>query len=204
MNTAVYKKCESCLTCATVKGQERKQKPALHSIPVGESFACIGMDFKEMDKSFDDNHYALVFQDYLNKWVEVYPVADRTSSTVARCLTDLFYRYGVLTAIIHNRASKFLSDVLQDTAFILGIKQLPTTPGHPQCDGLVEWFNRTLKAMLNKGRDWHRLLGPLLFAYRTMVHSSTGHHSSFYMEGMLNILPTTLNFYSPRLRTPVI
>ena len=32
MNVAVYKKCESCLTCATVQGQERRQNPALHSI----------------------------------------------------------------------------------------------------------------------------------------------------------------------------
>jgi len=71
------------------KGQERKQNPALHSIAVGEPFACISMDFKEMDKSFDDNWYALVFQDYLTKWLELYPVADCTSSTVARCLTDL-------------------------------------------------------------------------------------------------------------------
>jgi len=58
-------KCESCLTCATVQGQERKQKLALHSITVGKSFACIDMDFKEMDKSFDDNRYTLVFQHYI-------------------------------------------------------------------------------------------------------------------------------------------
>ena len=90
MNAEVYK-CESCHTCATVQGQERKQNPALHSIAVGEPFACISMDFKEMDKSFDDNWYALVFQDYLTKWLELYPVADCTSSTVARCLTDLIY-----------------------------------------------------------------------------------------------------------------
>ena len=209
MNAAVYKKCESCLTCATVQGQERKQRPALHNIEVGEPFSCIGMDFKEMDKSFDDNRYALVFQDYLTKWPEVYPVADRTSSTVAKCLADLIYRHGVPSTIIHDRASEFLSDVLQDTAFILGIKQLPTTPGHPQCDGLVERFNRTLKAMLtkvvaNRGRDWDRLLGPLLFAYRTMVHSSTGETPFFLLYGRDAKLPTALNFYSPRPRTPVI
>jgi len=34
-------------------------------------------------------------------------------------------------------APEFLADVLQNTAFILGIKQLPTTPGYPQCDGLA-------------------------------------------------------------------
>ena len=36
------------------------------SIAVGEPFACIDMDFKEMDKSFDDNWYTLVFQHYIN------------------------------------------------------------------------------------------------------------------------------------------
>ena len=98
---------------------------------------------------------------------------------------------------------------MQDTAFILGINQLPTTSRHPQSDGLVEHFNRTLKAMLskvvaNKGRDWDRMLGPLLFAYRTMVHSSTGETPFFLLYGRDAKLPTALNFYSPRPKTPVI
>ena len=134
--------------------------------------------------SNDNNRYALVFQDYLSKWPEVYAVADRTAPTVAKCLADVIYRHGVPSTIIHDRAPEFLSDVLQDTAFVLGIKQLPTSPAHPQCDGLVERFNRTLKAMLSKlvtdkGRDWDRLLEPLLFAYRTTPHSSTRETPSF-------------------------
>ena len=170
MGSLVYKKCESCLVCATTQDQERRQNPELHSIPVGEPFSCVGMDFKEMDESNDNNRYALVFQDYLSKWPEVYAVADRTAPTVAKCLADVIYRHGVPSTIIHDRAPEFLSDVLQDAAFVLGIKQLPTSPAHPQCDGLVERFNRTLKAMLSKlvtdkGRDWDRLLEPLLFAY---------------------------------------
>ena len=209
MSSLIFQKCESCLTCATAQGQERKQNPALQSIPVGEPFSCIGMDFKEMDESFDKNHYALVFQDYLSKWPEVYAVADRTASTVAKCLAGLIYRHGVPSSIIHDWAPEFLSDVLQDIAFILGIKQLPTSPGHPQCDGLVERFNRTLKTMLsklvvNKGRDWDKLLDPLLFAYRTMPHSSTGETPFFLLYGRDAKLPTALDFYSPRPKTPVI
>ena len=64
MSSMVFKKCESCLTCATTQGQERRQNPELHSIPVGEPFACIPMDFKEMDESYDKNRFALVFQDF--------------------------------------------------------------------------------------------------------------------------------------------
>jgi len=62
-----------------------------------------------------------------------------------------------------------LADVLQETAALLGITQLPTSGGHPQTDRLVEHFNRTLKQMLKKlvnkkGHNWencHYLLIPL-------------------------------------------
>ena len=141
-----------------------------------------------MDESFDNNRYALVFQDYLSKWPEVYVVADRTAPTVAKCLADVIYRHRVPSTIIHDRAPEFLSDILQDTAFILGVKQLPTSPAHPQCDCLVERFNQTLKAMLsklvtNKGHDWDRLIEPLLFAYQTTPHSSTGETPFFLLYG---------------------
>ena len=206
MSSMIFKKCESCLVCATIQGQERRQNPELHSIPVGEPFACIGMDFKEIDESFDKNRFALVFQDYLSKWPEVYPVADQTASTIAKCkcLADL-----IIGMEYHLPFSEFLSDVLQDTVFILAIKQLPTSPGHPQCDCLVERFNRTLKTMLsklvvNKGHDWDQVLGPLLFAYQTMPHSSTGEMPFFLLYGRDAKLPSVLDFYSPCPKTPVI
>ena len=96
------------------------------------------------------NRYALVFQDYLNKWPEVYAVANRKAETVAECLLDLIWKHGVPMRIIHDRAAEFLSNVLQETAQLIGIDQLPTSGGHPQTDGLVERFNRTLKQMLQK------------------------------------------------------
>jgi len=52
--------------------------------------------------------------------------------------------------IIHDRAPEFLSDILQDTAELLGVQQLPTSGGRTQTDGLVERINRTLKVMLSK------------------------------------------------------
>ena len=55
--------------------------------------------------------------------------------------------------IIHDRATEFLSEVLQETAALLGLDQLPTSGGHPQTDGLVEQFNHTLKQMLAKVRE---------------------------------------------------
>ena len=68
MRGDIYKKCMSCITCASVQGQDNPGRPPLKNIEVGGIFECIGMDFLEMDKAKSRNKYALVFQDYLSKW----------------------------------------------------------------------------------------------------------------------------------------
>jgi len=168
MNAQVHRKCVSCVVCASVKGQGFRGKPPLVSIPVGGVFECAGKDFVELDLSSSGIRYALVFQDYLSKckWPEVYAVANRKAETVAQCLLDLIWKHGVPSRIIHDRAAEFLSNILQETAQLIGIKQLPTSGGHPQMNGLVERFNRTLKQMLQKlvsksGKDWDKKLGPV-------------------------------------------
>jgi len=60
MRSDAHKKCESCVTCASVQGQGRKERPPLKSIKVGGAFECVGMDFKEMDASRAGNKHALV------------------------------------------------------------------------------------------------------------------------------------------------
>ena len=206
MKADIFKVCESCVTCLSTQGQERRPRPPLKSIPVGEPFECIGMDFKEFDVSERGNRYALVFQDYLTKWPEVYPVQDRKAPTVASCLADLVWRHGVPARIIHDRAPEFLSDVLQDTAAILGLQQLPTSGGHPQTDGRVERLNRTLKAMLTKlvgkkGRNWDTLLGPVVMVYRTTPQVSTRESPFYLFYGRNANLPTALDFYTPRVKS---
>ena len=60
------------------------------------------------------------------------------------------WKHGVPTRLIHDRAAEFLVEVLQETATLLWVTQLPTSGSHPQTDSLVERFNRTLKKMLAK------------------------------------------------------
>ena len=56
-----------------------------------------------------------------------------------------------------------------------------TTPCHPQSDGLVECFNRTLISMLatTVPIDWESHIKKVFMAYNTSVHFSTG-FSPFY------------------------
>ena len=125
-------RCESCVDCASVQGQSFRGTPPLVCIPVEGPFECVGMDFEELDKSTAGNRYALVFQDYLTKWPEVYAVDNRRAKTAAECLVDLIWHHGILSQIIHDRAAEFLAEVLQETAHLIGISQLPTSGGIPR------------------------------------------------------------------------
>ena len=71
---------------------------------------------------------------------------------------------------------------------LAGVHKLSTTAYHPQTDGLVENFNKTLRAMVAKyaakyGMDWDEHLPHLLFAYRTKPHESTGESPFFLLCG---------------------
>ena len=173
MRTDIVNWSQGCLTCAT-RGVGRKLKPPLTPIP---PFDRVGVDIIQYTKSSKGNQYAVVFVDYLTKWPEVFPVRDQTAPTIAKLLVEnIICRHGVPNQLLSDRGANFL---YKEVYSLMGVKKLNTTAYHPQTDGLVERFNRTLTEMLSKsvkrnGRDWDQHISYVLFAYRTSPQSSTG------------------------------
>ena len=72
-----------------------------------------------------------------------------------------------------------MSHTLRELYELLGVCSIRTSVCHPQTDGLVERFNRTLKNMILKfvhedSHNWDKWLDPLLFAVREVPQASTG------------------------------
>ena len=67
---------------------------------------------------------------------------------IARELFHLFSLLGIPREILTDQGTVFMSRVMKDVCNLLRIKQVRTSVYHPQKDGLVERFNKTLKQML--------------------------------------------------------
>ena len=92
---------------------------------------------------------------------------------------SIFSRVGIPEEILSDQGTQFTSKLMKEVGRLLSMKQLATTPYHPQCNGLVERFNGTLKTMLKRmcaerPKDWDRYIDALLFAYREAPQESLG------------------------------
>ena len=80
---------------------------------------------------------------------------------------------------------------------LLRVNKTRTTLLHPQSDGIVECFNRTIEDQLSRfvdsnQRDWDTHIPLLLMAYRTDVHETTGCTPAQLMMGRDLRLPIDL------------
>ena len=175
----------SCDNCQR-RGSRKNQEP-LHPIPVGQPFHQIGIDYVgPLSISNSGNKYIIVAMDYLTKWPEAKPTKGATAQeTVQFIYEDIICRHGCPGKILTDRGTHFNNQLLQKLSNKFEIKHLMSTPYHPQTNGLVERFNRTLIEALAKTakdhvEDWDKYIAPILFAYRTSTHSTTK-ISPFYL-----------------------
>ena len=121
---------------------------------------------------------------------------------------ELLPMFGVPEALLSDRGTNLLANVVQDVCQLLGISKLNTTAYHPQCDGMVECLNRTLKNMLRKhavkfGNQWDRYLPGVLWAYRNTPHEATKEKPFCLLFGLDCRSPTEAAFLPVEPSGPV-
>ena len=151
---------------------------------VSRPYERVAMDITEMPSSARGNKYALVVMDYFSKYVHVYPMANQTAESVAERLMDLVCEQGVPERLHSDQGRQFESEVFQELCKRLGITKTRTTPYHPQSDGMVERFNRTLidrvaKYIHGNGSNWDAIILATCFAYNTSRHTVIGYTPFF-------------------------
>ena len=157
--------CQRCEVCQRRKSPVKRFKAPMQQYNVGVPFERIALDILgPLPESHQGNKYVLVISDYFTRWVEAFPMMNQEANTVADALVQGFIsRFGVPGQIHSDQGAQFESNLFQSLCAILGIEKTRTTPYHPQSDGLVERFNKTLGDMLSKvvdtdHRNWDDVL----------------------------------------------
>ena len=172
--------CRSCPECQVTAPKPRYKSPLI-PLPIIETpFEKVGLDIVgPLPKSARGHQYILVLVDYATRYPEAIPLRKANARQIANELFLFSTRVGLPKEILTDQGSPFMSRVMRQLCALLRVKQVRTSVYHPQTDGLVERFNKTLKAMLRKavgqdGRNWDQLIPYLLFAVREVPQSSTG------------------------------
>ncbi|KAJ1159544.1 hypothetical protein NDU88_000051 [Pleurodeles waltl] len=174
--------CKSCETCQASGKTGGTPKAPLIPLPVvGVPFERVGVDIVgPLDPpTASGNRFILVVVDHATRYPEAIPLRTTTAPAVAKALLGIFSRVGFPKEVVSDRGSNFMSAYLKAMWKECGVTYKFTTPYHPQTNGLVERFNKTLKGMImglpeKLRRRWDILLPCLLFAYREVPQKGVG------------------------------
>jgi len=183
-------KCDACQR----RGRSKKNN-LLHPIPVHSPFYQIGIDIVgPLPRTQRNKKYIVVAMDYLTKWPEARAISEATAEKVAEFIYEqIICQHGCPQIILSDRGTHFNNQMIDKLLSKFDVNHLLSTPYHPQTNGLVERFNRTLCESLakisEKSNDWDLFIAPTLFAYRTTKHSTTGIEPFFLVYGRSARLP---------------
>ena len=170
-----------CKTCQLMRDRSEKPPGELMNIKAEDVFYHIGMDIVgPFRKSARGNEFILTIIDFATKYAEAIPMRRITSEDILQALfKKIFLKFGVPKIIQSDQGKQFTSIVTQDLLKRLGTDQRFSTAYYPQCNGLVERFNKSIVSMIRKfvnenHTNWDDLIDYVLWHYNTTRQDSTG------------------------------
>eukprot|EP00057_Strongylocentrotus_purpuratus_P010055 XP_011664529.1 PREDICTED: transposon Ty3-I Gag-Pol polyprotein [Strongylocentrotus purpuratus] len=191
----VRRHIKKCFNCTVAKAPTPTVKTPMRHLLAFKPLEVLGIDFLKMDRGKGGYENILVMSDVYTKYAQAIPCRDQTAHTVARVLRDSwFVHYGIPLRLHSDQGRDFEGNLIQELCVLYGIKKSRTTPYHPEGNGQVERFNRTLCSIIRSmepsdRRKWPETLSHLVFIYNTTPHRSTGYSPYRLMYGREPSLP---------------
>ena len=93
----------------------------------------------------DGYRYIVVAIDYFSRWPEARPLTHANARQVAKFIyEEIICRFGASKVLQSDKGTYFVNEVIQELTDKFQIWHSLSSPYHPQSNGLVECFNRTL------------------------------------------------------------
>ena len=174
----IKKGCQACKTCAELKLKFFSKAPE-QLIKALHPWDRVSIDFKGPLEG--RNKYILFAIDEYSRFPFAFPCRDMTTSTVIKCLSNLFCLFGLPSYVHSDRGSAFLSSELKKYLTERGIATSKSTPYHPTGNSQCERINQTvwktvqliLKTKQLPNSSWEAVLPEALHAVRSLLCTAT-------------------------------
>ena len=169
---------KSCIPC-----QKSEISTHVHasvpSIPVPpRRFSHIHVDIVGPLPVSQGYSYLFTMKDRTTRWPEAVPLSSISAESCVRAFISTWVsRSGVPAVLTSDRGSQFTSSIWTGVCSILGISASTMTSFHPQSNGMVERFHRSLKSSLRAklaSSDWVSHLPLVLLGLIATPKDDTG------------------------------
>jgi hypothetical protein len=180
----------SCRGCQFYAKQTHLPAQALQTIPITWLFAVWGLDLVgPLQKAPGGFTHLLVAINKFSKWIEVRPLTSIRSEQVVAFFTNIIHRFGVPNAIITDNGTRFTRKKFLDFCedHHIGV--------------ILQGLKPRIYNDLNKfGKRWMKELPSVVWSLRTTPSQATGFTPFFLVYGVEAVLPTDLEYGSPRTK----
>ena len=143
---------DTCTACQRAKVHRHVKAPLVRFSVPERRFDHVNVDLVGPLPPSHGFTYLFTTFDRTARWPEAVPLSSTTAPDLARAFIAVWVsRYGTPADLSSDCGPQFTSELWAAVAENLGVKLHHTTAYHPQANGLVERFHRSMKAAL-RGR----------------------------------------------------
>lgn len=171
MDLEIERKIGECVPCSASDKVLKQHTPPMHCRSPAESpWADVALDIVGPLTGENRTPYMLVLMDSYSKWPEVKFVSEITTKSVIKFLLEVFLREGLPSSILTDNGVQLCSKKIKEFLECNGIKHKLCALYHPESNGMVQRFNKTIKESIQlaeaSGLSWKDKVVKRLEAYR--------------------------------------
>lgn len=154
MDKTVREWTRACIPCQKSKIWRHTRSP-LGEFPKSDRFGHVHIDLVGPLPPSSGKQYLVTMIDRTTRWPEAVPTSSITAESVASIFVGTWVaRFGAPTRLTLDQGRQFESELFNSLTKRIGTHRIRTTAYHPQANGRVERWHRTLKAaMMAYGGD---------------------------------------------------